>query len=125
MVRISAKTGRGLDTLLKTIGDVREALTKRVTTGELNRFFAEVIETRSPPTSGGRAPRLYFITQAETAPPTFVVVASHPDSVHFSYRRYVSNQLRKRFGFDGVPIRVLYKEKRRRKKGEEDEGAEA
>ena len=125
VVRISAKTGRGLDTLLKTIGDVREAFTKRVTTGELNRFFAEVIETRSPPTSGGRAPRLYFITQAETAPPTFVVVASHPDSVHFSYRRYVSNQLRKRFGFDGVPIRVLYKEKRRRKKGEEDEGAEA
>ena len=125
VVRISAKTGRGLDTLLKTIGDVREAFTKRVTTGELNRFFAEVIETRSPPTSGGRAPRLYFITQAETAPPTFVVVASHPDSVHFSYRRYVSNQLRKRFGFDGVPIRVLYKEKRRRKKGEEDEGGEA
>ncbi len=125
VVRISAKTGRGLDTLLKTIGDVREAFTKRVTTGELNRFFAEVIETRSPPTSGGRAPRLYFITQAESAPPTFVVVASHPDSVHFSYRRYVSNQLRKRFGFEGVPIRVLYKEKRRRKKGEEDEGGEA
>jgi GTP-binding protein len=76
---------------------------------------------------GGRAPRLYFITQAETAPPTFVVIASHPDSVHFSYQRFVANQLRKRFGFEGVPIRVLYKEKRRsaRKRPEGADGTEA
>ncbi len=126
IVRISAKTGRGVPELLRTIDRVRDAFTSRVTTGELNRFFAEVIDTRSPPTSGGRAPRLYFITQAETAPPTFVVIASHPESVHFSYRRFISNQLRKRFGFEGVPIRVLYKEKRRgsRKRAEGAEKSE-
>lgn len=121
IVHISAKTGRGLGELLRTVADVRDAFTKRVTTGELNRFFAEVIDTRSPPTSGNRAPRLYFITQAEASPPTFVIICNYPDSLHFSYRRYVSNQLRKRFGFDGVPIRVIYKEKRKRgKKSEED-----
>jgi len=69
---------------------------------------------RSPPTQGGRAPRLYYITQAETAPPLFVIVASSPDAVHFSYRRFVANQLRKRFGFEGTPIRVTYRSKRRR-----------
>jgi GTP-binding protein len=124
VVRISAKTGRGVPELLKTIDRVRDSFTQRVTTGELNRFFAEVIDTRSPPTSGGRAPRMYFITQAETAPPTFVVIASHPDSVHFSYRRFVANQLRKRFGFEGVPIRVFYREKRRGRKPKETDKAD-
>lgn len=113
VVRISAKTGRGIPELLRTIDRVRDAFTHRVTTGELNRFFAEVIETRTPPTSGGRAPRLYFITQAETAPPTFVIISNYPDSIHFSYQRYVTNQLRKRFDVEGVPIRVIYKEKRK------------
>ncbi|MEO5729073.1 MAG: hypothetical protein ABI134_07890, partial [Byssovorax sp.] len=61
-----------------------------------------------------RAPRLYFITQAETAPPLFVVIASAPEKLHFSYRRYVANQLRETFGFEGVPVRVKYKERRRR-----------
>jgi GTP-binding protein len=126
IVHLSAKTGRGVGELLRTVASVRDAFTKRVTTGELNRFFAEVIETRSPPTSGNRAPRLYFITQAEASPPTFVIICNYPDSLHFSYRRYVSNQLRKRFGFEGVPIRVIYKEKRKRaRKGEEDAKAAA
>lgn len=125
VVRISAKTGRGVGELLGTVANVRKAFDERVSTGELNRFFAEVIETRSPPTSGGKAPRLYFITQAESSPPMFVVIASHPDSVHFSYRRYVTNQLRQRFGFEGVPIRVVYKEKRRgRKEPTEGEGTD-
>ena len=117
IVRISAKTGRGVPELLREIDACAEAYRKRVTTGELNRFFEQVIETRSPPTSGGKAPRLYYVTQAEARPPLFVVVASAPDAIHFSYRRYVVNQLRKRFGFEGVPIRVVYKEKRREKRG--------
>jgi GTP-binding protein len=120
VVTISAKTGRGINELMETVDTLYAAYKKRVGTGELNRFFEQVIDTRSPPTSGGKAPRLYFITQAETAPPTFVIIASAPDAVHFSYRRYVANQLRKHFGFEGVPIKVVYKEKRRgrRSKGE-------
>jgi GTPase len=62
---------------------------------------------------GGRAPRLFYITQAESSPPVFVVIASSPDSVHFSYQRFVINQLRKRFGFEGVPLRVVYRGRRR------------
>jgi GTP-binding protein len=114
VVRISAKTGRGVGELFKTIDSVREAYYRRVGTGELNRFFEGVLELKPPPTMGGRAPRLYYVTQAEVAPPTFIVMTNAPDSIHFSYRRFVLNQLRKHFGFEGVPVRVHYKARRRR-----------
>ena len=116
VVLTSAKTGRGVNELFDTIDRVAEAFKKRIGTGELNRFFDQVLQTRPPPTMGGRAPRLYYITQAETAPPVFVVISSSPESVHFSYQRFVVNQLRKHFGFEGVPIRVVYRERRRGKK---------
>ncbi len=114
VVRMSAKTGRGLTDLFSTMSRVQQAFRKRVTTGELNRFFEQVIETRPPPTMGGRAPRLYYVTQAQVAPPTFVAMTNAPDSIHFSYRRFVTNQLRERFGFDGCPVRVHYRARRRR-----------
>jgi GTP-binding protein len=120
VVQISAKTGRGVGELLKTVLRVKDAYAKRITTGELNRFFEAVLDARSPPTMGGRAPRIYFITQAETAPPLFVAITNAPDSIHFSYSRFVANQLRKHFGFEGVPVRVVYKAKRRR--GEPKDG---
>lgn len=116
IVKVSAKTGRGMPDLFETIDRVSAAFHQRVPTGELNRFFEQVLETRPPPTMGGKAPRLYYITQAETAPPTFVVITSAPDAVHFSYQRFVANQLRKHFGFEGVPLRIVYREKRRGKR---------
>ena len=121
LVRISAKTGRGLGDLFDTIDRVSAAFRQRVSTGELNRFFEQVLETRPPPTSGGKAPRLYYITQAEASPPVFVIIASAPEAVHFSYQRFVTNQLRKHFGFEGVPLKVLYREKRRGKKKKEED----
>jgi GTP-binding protein len=123
VVTISAKTGRGVSELLRTVDKVREGHMKRVGTGELNRFFESVLETHPPPTQGGRAPRLYYVTQAETAPPTFVVMTNAPDSIHFSYRRFVVNQLRKHFGFEGTPIRVHYKGKKKKKERPGAEGA--
>jgi GTP-binding protein len=116
VVKLSAKTGRGIGELFATIDKVRAAFTKRIGTGELNRFFETVLDTRPPPTMGGRAPRLYYVTQAETSPPAFVIITNAPDSIHFSYRRFVMNQLRKKFGFEGVPIRVHYKEKRKKER---------
>jgi GTP-binding protein len=113
-VNVSAIKGRGMGTLVQTVARVAEAYRKRIGTGELNRFFENVLIAKPPPTSGGRAPRLFFITQAETSPPLFVIVASDPKKLHFSYRRYVMNQIRKTFGFEGVPVRVKYKERRRR-----------
>jgi GTP-binding protein len=115
VVRLSAKTGRGVGELMATVDRVHGDFLKRVGTGELNRFFEAVLEQRPPPTQGGRAPRLYYVTQASVAPPTFVAMTNAPDSIHFSYRRFVINQLRKQFGFEGVPIRVHYKERRRSK----------
>ncbi|MBK9265612.1 MAG: ribosome biogenesis GTPase Der [Polyangiaceae bacterium] len=116
VVHISAKTGRGLGKLTETVTKVADAYRGRVSTGALNRFFEQVLANRPPPTQGGRAPRLYYITQAETSPPLFVVMASDPEKLHFSYQRYVQNQLRKTFGFEGVPVRVKYKPRRRREK---------
>jgi GTPase len=116
VVQVSAKTGRGVAGLFAEIDRVSTAYHSRVSTGALNRFFEQVLQTRPPPTSGGKAPRLSYITQAETSPPVFVVMSNAPDSVHFSYQRFVVNQLRQHFGFEGVPIRVVYREKRRGKK---------
>ena len=107
---VSAKTGRGVGGLFEKIDEVAASYHSRVSTGALNRFFETVLDTRPPPTMGGRAPRLYYITQAESSPPLFVVISSSPDSVHFSYQRFVVNQLRQHFGFEGVPIRVVYRE---------------
>ena len=118
MLRLSAKTGRGVSALMEKVDEVRASFTKRVGTGELNRFFAEVLELRPPPTMGAKAPRLYYVTQAEHSPPKFVAITNAPESVHFSYQRFVINQLRKRFGFEGVPVRVFYKAKRRTDRAE-------
>lgn len=114
IVHVSAKSGRGVGAMLKTLTRVGESFRKRVGTGELNRFFEKVLLTHPPPTQGGKAPRLYFITQAESSPPLFVVMASDPEKLHFSYQRYVMNQIRAAFGFEGVPVRVRYKPRRRR-----------
>jgi GTP-binding protein len=116
IVMMSAKTGRGVNELFATIDRVRDAFNQRIGTGELNRFFEKVLETRPPPTKGGKAPRLYYITQAETSPPAFVVISNAPESLHFSYTRFVVNQLRKHFGFEGVPVRLHYKAKRQRER---------
>ena len=112
IVHISAKTGRGIQELYRTIERAYAAFFRRVGTGELNRFFAEVLETRPPPTQGGKAPRLYYVTQAQVAPPTFVVMSNAPEAIHFSYQRYVQNQLRARFDFEACPVRVHYRQKR-------------
>jgi len=116
VVPISAKTGHGTRMLMETVDRVWESFNRRVPTGELNRFFEQVLATHPPPTMGNRAPRLYFVTQAETAPPLFVVMTNEPEHIHFSYQRYIANQLRRAFDFEGVPLRITYKKRRRREK---------
>lgn len=114
--KISALTGQGLSALMKSISRSNHEHKKRVATAEVNRFFSEVLEHHPPPTLGHKAIRLYYITQSSTQPPTFAVFSNYPDKVHFSYQRYVINQLRKRFGFQGTPVRVLYRSRRRKEK---------
>ena len=106
----SARTGRGVDALLDTVKRAGTSYGLRVGTGELNRFFEDVLTRHPPPTQGGKAPRFYYITQAESAPPVFVIMTSAPDKIHWSYRRYVANAIRKAFGFEGSPLIVRYRE---------------
>ncbi len=113
LVTVSALEGRGVSTLLSRVEDAVTEHRKRISTAELNRFFEEVLEKHPPPTMHHRAVRLYYVTQVGVAPPTFVVMTNEPKGVHFSYQRYVVNQIRKRFGFRGTPIRVRYRGKKR------------
>ena len=115
MVTVSALRGRGIQAVLGRVDDAVTEHRKRIGTAELNRFFEEVLDKHPPPTMHHRSVRLYYITQASVAPPTFVVMTNSPDDVHFSYQRYVVNQIRQRFGFRGTPIRVRYRGKKGRK----------
>jgi GTP-binding protein len=110
---LSAKTGRGVRELMRAVGGAADEYKHRVPTAELNRFFEQVLERRAPPTHGGKAPRIYYITQAETSPPVFVAISSAPQNIADSYRRFVMNELRKRFGFGAIPLRVEYRAKRK------------
>lgn len=116
MVTVSALEGRGITALVGRVADAVTEHRKRVPTAELNRFFEEVIERHPPPTMHHRAVRLYYITQASIAPPTFIIMANQPKDVHFSYQRYVTNQIRQRFGFRGTPLRVRYRGKKKKEK---------
>ena len=116
LVTTSALTGKGTKKLVERIVDAVAEHRKRIPTAEVNRFFTEVLERHPPPSYHNRPVRLYYVTQARTRPPTFVVMANDASAVHFSYQRYVQNQLRKRFGFQGTPIRVKYRSKEQRPK---------
>ena len=95
MVFLSAKTGAGVKSLFKLIRQVFDAASKRVTTGELNRFTEALhFEER----------KIMYITQASVRPPTFVLFTNSREKLHFSHERYLMNQIRKRFGFRGTPI---------------------
>ena len=80
----------------------------------LNRFFRDVLERQPPPTHGGRAPRIYYVTQAESSPPLFLAWTNAPDSIKDSYKRFVENQIRKAFGLRSVPVTVQYRKRERR-----------
>lgn len=114
IVPLSAKTGENVPELLAAATSTADEMRRRVSTGELNRFFEQVLVRQPPPTFRGRAPRIYYLTQAESAPPVFIAVSSHPESIRPSYKRFVVNQIRQKFGFDSVPITVFYKQKRQR-----------
>jgi GTPase len=111
VVSISAKTGQRVERVLELAVDVWAERRRRVPTGELNRVLGEAVRRQEPPAVKGRRPKLFYATQVGVAPPTFVFFARDAGSVHFSYRRYLENQLRDRFGFLGTPIRLVFRER--------------
>ncbi len=106
---VSAKTGKGLDAMLKAAFEIREAWSKRVPTAALNRWFDDALEANPPPAPKGKRIKLRYITQAGTRPPRFVVFGTRLDMLPKSYERYLVNGIRKELGFDAVPVRVVLK----------------
>lgn len=108
---ISAKTGQRVNKLFELINSVASQNAMRVSTSVLNQVLNEAIAIVQPPTDKGRRLRIFYMTQASTKPPTFVVFVNDKQLFHFSYERYLVNQIRKEFGLTGTPVRMIVREK--------------
>ena len=114
VVFISAKSGRGIGTLLEAVDRVAAARTSRVTTGELNRVIARAADLHVPrPAKGNHPVKILFASQIGTAPPTFALKINSVGDLHFSYLRFLGNRIREAFGFEGTPIRLKVRGRRR------------
>jgi GTP-binding protein len=111
VVSISAKTHQRVGKVLELAIDIWGERRKRISTGELNRVLRAATERQVPPVVKGRRPKIFYGTQAAVAPPTFVFFANDASSIHFSYRRYIENRLRAEFGFDGTPIKLVFRDR--------------
>ncbi len=106
LLAVSARTGKGLDELIKAAFDLRAAWSKRVPTSALNRWFDDALAKNPPPAPGGKRIKLRYITQAKTRPPGFVLFGTRLDELPTSYQRYLVNGIRRELGFDAVPVRL-------------------
>jgi GTPase len=106
LLTVSGKTGKGIDQLLGAAFEVRDIWSKRVSTGQLNRWFEEAVEKNPPPAPGGKRIKLRYITQVNTRPPSFVLFGTRVDQLPDSYLRYLVNGIRRELGFGAVPVRL-------------------
>ncbi|MDO4356360.1 MAG: ribosome biogenesis GTPase Der [Clostridia bacterium] len=108
---ISALTGQRVQRVLETVRSVHEQATRRITTGLLNDILSDAQAALQPPATSGRRLKIYYATQQAVQPPTFVLFINDEALMHFSYERYLENQFRKAFGFDGTPLKFILREK--------------
>ncbi|HLG74601.1 MAG TPA: ribosome biogenesis GTPase Der [Chloroflexota bacterium] len=108
-VFVSAKTRQRVDRVLRSVLAIREQREKRISTGELNQLVADATRRHQPPGDKGRQLRIYYATQASVNPPTFIFFVNDPKLSHFSFKRYLENQIRERFGFEGTAIKLVLK----------------
>jgi GTPase len=112
MLTLSALTGTRAVKVFGLISELEATFRKRVTTGELNRFLEDILQSHPPGMHRKTKPlKMYYLTQFRTAPPTFVFICNYPESIHFSYKRFLENQLREVFAFGGSPMRLIFKKK--------------
>lgn len=111
VVFISAKTGQRINKLIETIKSVYQQYTTRIKTGVLNEVINEAVMMKQPPIEKGKLLKIYYATQVAIKPPTFAVFVNYTNIIHFSYARYLENQLRQHFGLEGTPIKLLYRPK--------------
>ncbi|RDV01549.1 ribosome biogenesis GTPase Der [Sphingorhabdus pulchriflava] len=109
VLAVSAATGKGLDQMLKAAFEARDSWNRRVSTGQLNRWFEEAVAANPPPAPGGKRIKLRYVTQARNRPPTFVVFGNRTDQLPDSYRRYLLNGIRRDLGFGAVPVRMNFR----------------
>lgn len=112
---ISAKTGQRIGKLYETIDAVVENSCLRVATGVLNEIMTEAVAMQQPPSDKGKRLRLYYITQVSVKPPCFVIFVNDKELMHFSYTRYIENQIRSAFGFRGTPLKFIIRERKEEK----------
>lgn len=112
---ISAKTGQRTGRLYEVIDAVVENTALRVSTGVLNEIMTEAVAMQQPPSDKGKRLRLYYITQVSVKPPTFVIFVNDKELMHFSYTRYIENQIRNAFGFRGTPLKFIIRERNEEK----------
>lgn len=106
LLTVSAKTGKGVDQLLTAAFELRESWSRRIGTGELNRWFEAAVEANPPPAPSGKRIKLRYITQVKTRPPSFVVFGTRVDQLPESYRRYLLNSMRRDLKLGPVPLRL-------------------
>ena len=111
IIFISAKTGQRVDRLFELIKYVNEQNTMRISTGKLNDILADATARVQPPSDKGKRLKIYYMTQASTKPPTFVCFCNNAELFHFSYQRYLENQIRSTFGLEGTPVRFVIRER--------------
>ena len=111
IIFISAKTGQRIDRLFELVKYVHEQNSMRISTGMLNDILADATARVQPPSDKGKRLKIYYMTQASTRPPTFVCFCNRKDLFHFSYQRYLENQIRSTFGLEGTPIRFVIRER--------------
>lgn len=115
IIFISAKTGKRVNELLEEIKEVNIQHKRRITTGMLNDVLNEAIAKQQPPSDKGKRLKIYYATQSSVAPPTFVLFVNDKELFHYSYLRYIENQLRTAFGFEGTPLHFIIREKKKDK----------
>jgi len=110
-VYVSAKTGQRVDKIIKTVDEVYANASFRPTTGVLNDVIRDAYAVNEPPSFKGRRLKIYFVSATDTNPPVIVFSVNDAELVHFSYRRYLENTLRKTFNFKGTPIKLVFSNK--------------
>lgn len=113
IIFISAKTGLRVEKLFAMIDQVIAQHRRRIGTGELNRWLEQAVLSNRPPIRKGKQLKIYYVSQVEVSPPTFMLVINDKDRMHFSYERYLHNQLRESFGFEGTPLKMFFRLRRK------------
>jgi GTP-binding protein len=110
-ITVSARTGQRVRKVFDLVKTVHRQYCTRVPTGQVNKIFDQAIQRNEPPLHRGRRIKYYYATQVSIKPPTFVCFVNYPEAVHFSYKRYLINQIRIETGLDRTPIRILFRQR--------------